>query len=149
MNRFWAKVRKSPQCWEWQAVKSSSGHGMFWLDGKMRLAHRVSWEMSKSAIPPGLCVLHRCDNPPCVNPAHLFLGTVGDNNADRASKGRTRNGGRQGVKNQMAKLNPRKVRQIRNHLARGTPQRAIAKLFGVRQGVVCGINLRKYWGHVL
>lgn len=67
---------------------SRSGHRQIWFEGGMRLAHRIAWTITRGPIPDGLCVLHRCDNPPCIDPEHLFLGTVQDNNADRDAKGR-------------------------------------------------------------
>lgn len=97
-DRFWPKVNKSGptiraelgSCWVWTASRDRSGYGKF---GRGRLrgwtkASRVSWELAHGAIPNGLWVLHRCDNPPCVNPGHLFLGTARDNNRDTAAKGR-------------------------------------------------------------
>jgi hypothetical protein len=65
-----------------------SGHRQIWFRGSMRLAHRVAWTVQIGEVPQGLCVLHRCDNPPCVHIGHLFLGTVSDNNRDRDEKGR-------------------------------------------------------------
>jgi len=76
-------------CWEWQgAVSHSTGYGRICWEGKYAGAHRVIWQLVYGNIPTGLCVLHKCDNPPCVNPAHLFLGTPQDNARDRDSKGR-------------------------------------------------------------
>jgi hypothetical protein len=75
-------------CWIWIAVCSHFGHGEFILKKKYA-AHRFSWILHKGEIPKGLCVLHACDVPACVNPQHLFLGTRGDNNTDRAKKGRS------------------------------------------------------------
>ena len=87
-ERFWVKVVRGPDCWNWNGGKLVEGYGRFVDRGKYVLAHRVSWEIHNGPIPEGLCVLHRCDNPPCTNPDHLFVGTHGDNARDRAAKGR-------------------------------------------------------------
>lgn len=93
--RFALKVQRSAEpgsCREWQAFRNPLGYGMFrvFVGESMWLAHRVAWELFVGDIPPGLGVLHKCDNPPCVNVAHLFLGTNADNNADKMAKGRHR-----------------------------------------------------------
>jgi hypothetical protein len=82
------KVGDSEECWEWQASKRS-GYGAFKYSGRVMGAHVVSWELfNKEKVPVGMCVCHKCDNPPCVNPNHLFLGTKKDNAIDMVSKGR-------------------------------------------------------------
>lgn len=92
------------------------------------LAHRAAWEDEHGPIPPGQCVLHRCDNPPCVNPDHLFLGTKGDNNRDRSAKGRTYNGDQRGERNNNARLTDADraaiVSDPRGH-------RAVARAYGI------------------
>jgi hypothetical protein len=88
-DRFWTKVQKSDGCWQWTAYRDPMGYGRFRLNGEARLAHRVSWEMHNGSISPeDLCVLHKCDNPSCVNPDHLFLGDRIANVADMVAKGR-------------------------------------------------------------
>src|SRR3990172_4237019 len=93
INSFWAKVNKSDGCWTWTASKRKFGYGAFvWADSEGRIiqgrAHRFSYELHHGPIPLGICVLHKCDNPACVRPSHLFLGTRADNNFDMLSKGR-------------------------------------------------------------
>ena len=126
-------------CWEWMGYRGRHGHGQILSDAK-RLdgTHRVSWEFFNGPIPDGLHVLHRCDHPPCVNPAHLFLGTPADNMADCAKKGRT---GR-------AVLTPDKVRAIRARLAAGEPVRAVARDIRMSQRTVAFIKQGKTWKHV-
>lgn len=89
-QRFWAKVIvHSGGCWEWTASVNEAGYGRMTAGrGNQLKAHRVSWELHNGPIPEGMCVLHECDNPPCCNPDHLFLGTQLENQADMRAKGR-------------------------------------------------------------
>jgi HNH endonuclease len=88
-ERFWAKVKRGPGCWEWQGYRDRKGYGRIGGGKDSQLVHRLSWSLHHGD-PGELCVLHHCDNPPCVNPDHLFLGTIQDNNADMIAKGRRR-----------------------------------------------------------
>jgi len=88
MKRFWDKVEKTDGCWLWTASKSEDGYGYFRFDGGMRKAHRMSWLFTNGEIPEGMFVCHSCDNPSCVNPEHLWLGTNQDNQDDMNEKGR-------------------------------------------------------------
>lgn len=109
-ERFWSKVerRTARECWPWIASRFHFGHGQVGIGGKHTTAHRIAWELTNGAIPDGLCVLHSCDNPPCCNPRHLFLGTRGDNAQDRKNKRRTPTG----EKNINAKLTETEVRAM-------------------------------------
>lgn len=129
---FWAKVdtRSADGCWPWQGHCDDHGYGRVGIDSRLDYAHRVAWRWAFGAIPGGMHVLHRCDNPPCVRPGHLFLGTVGDNMRDRAAKGRSARGGRR------RPTHPETVAAIRRRLAVGQSQRSIGLELGVPQPTV-------------
>ena len=152
VRRFWAKTRPNPLtgCIEWQARLTTRGYGHVNIGGRTYLAHRVAWVISEGQIPGGLCVLHHCDNPICVNAAggHLFLGTQADNIADRVAKGRSRPSGVVGERHGNAKLSNASVLLIRECAARGEEQRDIGLRFGVAQSTVSLIVRRKAWKHV-
>lgn len=88
VDRFWPKVEKGDGCWEWQAHRNPEGYGVIGIDRVPVGAHRVAWELTYGPIPEGIYVCHHCDNPPCVRPDHLFLGTNSDNIIDAMSKHR-------------------------------------------------------------
>lgn len=90
-QRFNCKVARTPTCWWWHGAKNSQGYGKLRAGNKWWTAHRISYLLHKGKIPPDLWVLHRCDNPSCVNPDHLFLGTRQDNIEDARQKGRLAN----------------------------------------------------------
>lgn len=86
---FWKKVERGTGCWNWTKGKDDDGYGVFSWQGNLIKAHRFSWELyHRRSVPDGLCVLHTCDNPSCVRPTHLFVGTQADNGKDRDQKGR-------------------------------------------------------------
>lgn len=161
---FWQKVRKTATCWLWTASKRAKGYGAFSYtrDGKMiqDRAHRYSWEIHRGPIPEGLCVLHNCpggDNPACVNPAHLFLGTKAINNADMVTKGRHVPGGaragadygyERGESHHAATLTAAEVRNIREARLAGESFGAISRRLGLSIGHVFRIVNKKAWRHV-
>lgn len=151
-TRFWAKVQCGlpDECWEWKAHRDPHGYGQFAYHGTMVRSHRVIWELTHGPIPRGkghhgMCVLHSCDNPPCVNPGHLFLGTMGDNIRDRDAKGRQRTLRGWAHPRPMAKLTPKAVRDIRSSSA---PQHELATRYGVSATTICQVISRRVWAHV-
>jgi len=146
-ERFYLHVaqRRPEQCWLWTGAVMSSGYGCIRVAGTTLQAHRVSYEIeSGETIPPGVCVLHRCDNRRCVNPAHLFPGSVTDNNADRHRKGRSRGASHKGSQNPMAKLTDDEVRAI---AAAAGKQADIAARYGVPFQCVSAIKRGTIWAH--
>ncbi len=140
--RFWNKVKRGPRCWPWIAY-THNGYGKYW-NGKekgLTSAHRVAWELGHGEIPKGKWVLHKCDNPCCVRPSHLFLGTPKDNTQDAVSKGRMT----RGEAMHTAKLTEKQVKEIRTDTRK---QCVIAKEYGVSFSNVSAIKRREKWKHV-
>ena len=141
-ERFWAKVDKGGECWVWTAAKKHDGYGIIGVGGKdggVIRAHRLSAKWAGMEI-EGRCVLHRCDNPSCVNPDHLFLGTPADNMADRKTKGR--------YNGTNAKLTAEQVAAIRVRRSAGERTMALAEEFGVGQRQIYYVCSGQNWGHV-
>lgn len=136
-------------CWEWQGYRDRKGYGRPRIGKGVDSAHRISYQLFVAEIPPGLCVCHKCDNPPCVNPEHLFLGTKADNNADMVAKGRHRSGGcHRGTSNGRAKLTEADVVQIRAAAASGETKRAIARRYSMDESSIGLLVRRITWSHV-
>lgn len=181
-RNFWRKVNKDgplpdqenphytglDQCWIWTASiggrlhRSGRGYGQIKIKDKLHLAHRISWLMHFGEIPDGLCVLHYCDNSTCVNPSHLHLGTLGENNTERETRQRGNQpvGDRSGVRlhpervargerQGSAKLTAESVKQIRREYKTGAfSQATLAKMHGVNQTLIGKIVNRRLWKHV-
>lgn len=147
VQRFWAKVDKrgDDECWPWTAGCTTAGYGSIGSGGAGTpnlYAHRISYEFAHGTIPEGLHVLHSCDNPPCCNPAHLFLGTQVENMADMCAKGRNVPPRAPPNNKHAAKLTKAQVAEIRQ--ASGT-YRAIAARFGISRSNVGFIKTGKSW----
>lgn len=143
-TRFWRHVDTSGECWMWTGGRSRKGYGELSIGRRNLQTHRFAWELMHGAIPPGKQVLHDCDTPACVNPAHLRLGTNADNMADRNAKGRTACGERSGT----AKLSTDAVAAIRARLAAGETGRALAREYGVTDATIVAIRHNRTWKHV-
>lgn len=141
---FWSHVDKSGECWEWTSATDRAGYGMFGgTRAPMRAAHRLSWLLAYGD-PGENHVLHRCDNPPCVRPGHLFLGDDAVNHSDMASKKRSA----WGERNAHAKLTSDQVLAIRAARAAGVLQRTLAERFGVTRTTISDIDRRHSWTHL-
>lgn len=147
-ERFWSKVDKSGSdnaCWIWTAHKNKKGYGYFGIGNTVQQSHRVSWELTYGEIPDGLCVLHNCpdgDNPSCVNPKHLFLGTNIDNVRDMDKKGRRAVG--ENAPNR--KLTANQVRYIRKRHSEGDITFAeLGRQMGVKGDTISDVVRRKFW----
>lgn len=166
---FWSKVNKDgpipphcPElgpCWVWKAGKFVEGYGAFKDDGSNKKAHRISWKLSNGEIPEGKLICHKCDNPHCVNPGHLFQGTTADNMADKVSKRRQAKGaehskavfeGRpRGVNHLCAKLKEHDVNEIRRaHDQKEATKTELSARFGISWSHVDRIVNRVVWKHI-
>lgn len=142
-NKKWKE--SSSGCWEWLAVKNQDGYGRVKRFGKLESAHRVSYELYKGALGEN-SVLHKCDNPSCVNPDHLFLGTQKDNVDDMIKKGRQHNNAHKGVAHYRTKLTEKEVLEIFYDTT--TSQSIIASRFGISQSAVSVIKSKRNWRHL-
>lgn len=151
--RFEACVKKTPTCWNWTGLtqkhsrKGNLSYGVLKVNGKRMQAHRFAYEQAKGVIPTGLVIRHDCDNPLCVNPAHLTACTQQQNVADCIAKGRNARGERAGA----AKLTDEDVRHIRKVYKAYDRHRggdALARRYGVSSAIINGIINRTRWAHV-
>jgi hypothetical protein len=151
IDRFWDKVDTSPDepfgCWKWRGAKNNHGYGQIKIDGRVLKAHRVAYEIANGPIPRGngyhgTCVCHSCDNPECINPCHLFLGSHADNHKDKAEKGRCNFVGEKNGRAQFTEDDVRFIRELN-----GTEQ-SIADFFGVGRSTIHSIRSGRTWSHV-
>lgn len=146
-DRLIENSRLNPKtgCWEWQLHKDNSGYARIILPDHTRLlVHRASYEVFVGEIPNGLQVCHKCDNPICINPEHLFTGTPKENGEDKSRKGRVKK--LLGAKNPQSKLDERKVKNIRFLAKIGVPQKRLAEVFGVNRHHISDIVTGRRWG---
>lgn len=136
-ERFFKYVHKTSGCWLWTGAKDSNGYGTIRLEKKTYRTHSLSWELAYGKSPQGQCVCHKCDNPSCVNPEHLFLGSRKENTADMVNKNR---GG-----DMVIKLTPADVLAIREKYSAGENYKTLSFTFGVHPQSIANIILRKSW----
>lgn len=151
--RLWALAEipdDKDDCWVWLGAKrGKSGYGNFKIVSNVTVsAHRLSYAMVNGKTPGDLMVCHRCDNPGCINPGHLFLGTHDDNMADMVAKGRSHSPESVGAKNPYAKLTEDQARQVIEMLASGMTNKSIAAEFGVTHAAISRIRMGKSWTHL-
>jgi hypothetical protein len=151
-RRFWSKVDTSAECWLWLAHRNNYGYGKFRVGGRSGVvfsAHRLSWAFANGRL-PGLSeqVLHSCDNPACVNPRHLRIGTHADNMRDMAERGRAYRSQMRGVDHPCAKLSNDDVLSVLRLVAHGATQESIAGALGVTQSTISRIVVGHGWKHI-
>jgi hypothetical protein len=144
-ERFWRYVKKEDGCWRWLSYVDPLGYGRLNYKGKPMLASRISYLIHFGEVPDGMAVCHKCDNPSCTNPDHLFLGTQADNVADMQNKGRARKRGKPGTEHHHAKMTDQSVREIR---ANGASDSENSVKYGVSRATIHAIRVGKTWRHV-
>ena len=147
-DRFWSKVNKTDNCWEWKACLNNYGYGLFSANCKKISAHRFSFQNHHNRlIEDEMCILHSCDNRKCVNPAHLSEGTKQDNITDMVNKGREYHP--KGEKNGISKLTQKQVLEIREKYSQGgTTQQKLAEEYEVTQTLIGYIVRYEIWAHI-
>lgn len=146
LKRFWSKVKKTSNCWVWTGMKTSLNYGVFSYRGKDVYSHRFSYEIHNGNIKKNYCICHKCDNPPCINPDHLFMGTKADNSKDAKSKGRNLLQGHPGESHCAHKLTMKQVTSIRSEFKRYVVTRfSLASKYNVSQHTISDILYGKSW----
>jgi hypothetical protein len=146
-ERFWAKVEKTEYCWNWIGGTSSAGYGRFRIGDKLYSPHRLSFEWHNEPIPDGMLICHRCDNPSCVRPSHLFLGTYSDNLIDAIHK--DINPIRRGEDAGTSVLTEEEVKRIRMEYRFGVfGYKRLAIKYGVGRTTIEHIIRRRTWKHI-
>lgn len=155
IDRFWSKVDKRGDCWIWTAFTDKNGYGHFFPESRKRVsAHRFSYLVAHGNIPKAdtrfgtANILHRCDNPSCVNPDHLFAGTEGDNARDRQKKGRSVIPDNSGGNHGMARLSEAEVIAARKSWIDGEPQASIARRLGLHPSTISRAVRGENWRHI-
>lgn len=148
--RFWPKVHKGKDCWEWMASCSGNGYGAFKIRGRQWGAHQVSYLIHHGSPSPGMVIMHTCDNPRCVNPDHLRLGTYADNSQDRDRKFRRKRASadHRGEANPKARISEATAIEIIAALRENTNCAAVARDFGLAYHIVKDIHLGRSWVHI-
>lgn len=149
IERFYSKFTPGgvDECWEWEGRIQHSGHGVLSFNKSSLKAHRIAYFLANGPIPEGLSVCHSCDNPACVNPGHLWLGTQADNNADRDRKGRAKTA--KGAKRPNAILTEDDVRKIIARYAEGgVTHKQLATEYGVAKTTITRIMMGLNWKHI-
>lgn len=160
-RRFWSKVDKNNDngCWVWLGARFPKAYGRFTIKCKSYRAHRVSWFLERGVIPPEILVLHKCDNRPCVNPGHLFLGTFKINSMDMVNKGRSVGGTnhwtntnpeniQRGENCHSSKKTETEILEIRKLSREGVTQKEMSRIFMISQPTISDIVRKVTWSHL-
>ena len=146
VQSFWSRVKtgKPEECWPWTGDLNWYGYGRICIWGERWITSRLAWFLTNGKIEKGMSVCHKCDNPPCCNPAHLFLGTTKQNSLDAVTKGRQL----KGVEHGMCRLKESEVIEIRKLYPQGNTLKIISERFHISESHASRIILRKSWAHV-